>query len=447
MSTPGTPAQPYYPQVDKSVDPKVNVHLQRIYPALNDHDKAIVTLKQQLADVVAGKTVIQKTASSTTSGSSTVAGVSSFNTLTGAVSFYPSLGTDNDQSGNTSYATQTSDSGALIIVNDPAPVAISLNSAVTPPYFFFITNFGAGTATLTPTTGTINGGASFPLPENYFGVVVFDGTNWEASAAISGAGLTGYVPKWNSPSSLGDSHIDDGVTTPGWVTIQEPAYVGSLFSSLSAYAQSIAGPFPNPYPSDFWAVTKGLNPGGAFLITDGTSDGISAGECLNAYMIGTFNVPTTNGAGGLNFSVYMTGPANINGRSWALLTYLEYAGSATCFDVRGLWVKGVVNSGGGSITNNYGIFVDDQTVAANNWAIKTGKGLNEFGDTVKIHGVIETGIVYSVAGTPLPTAASVGMGARAFVSDATVSTFASAYVGGGANKVPVYSDGTGWFIG
>ena len=55
--------------------------------------------------------------------------------------------------------------------------------------------------------------------------------------------------------------------------------------------------------------------------------------------------------------------------------------------------------------------------------------------------------VYSVAGTPLPSAAIVGNGARAFVSDATSNTFAAAYAGSGSFKVPVYSDGTGWFIG
>ena len=55
--------------------------------------------------------------------------------------------------------------------------------------------------------------------------------------------------------------------------------------------------------------------------------------------------------------------------------------------------------------------------------------------------------VYSVAGTPLPSAATMGQGAIAFVSDATSTTFASAYTGGGSNKVPVYSDGTIWRIG
>ena len=55
--------------------------------------------------------------------------------------------------------------------------------------------------------------------------------------------------------------------------------------------------------------------------------------------------------------------------------------------------------------------------------------------------------VYSVAGTALPNAVTMGVGARAFVSDATVNTFATAYTGGGSNKVPVYSDGTVWRIG
>jgi len=55
--------------------------------------------------------------------------------------------------------------------------------------------------------------------------------------------------------------------------------------------------------------------------------------------------------------------------------------------------------------------------------------------------------VYSVAGIALPAAGSAGIGARAFVSDATASTFATAYIGGGSNKVPVYSDGSSWYIG
>lgn len=38
-------------------------------------------------------------------------------------------------------------------------------------------------------------------------------------------------------------------------------------------------------------------------------------------------------------------------------------------------------------------------------------------------------------------------GARAFITDSNTSTFAAAAAGGGANFVPVYSDGTNWRVG
>ena len=53
--------------------------------------------------------------------------------------------------------------------------------------------------------------------------------------------------------------------------------------------------------------------------------------------------------------------------------------------------------------------------------------------------------VYTVA--TLTAAATAGAGARAFVSDSTATTFAAVVAGGGANGVPVYSDGTNWRIG
>jgi hypothetical protein len=57
---------------------------------------------------------------------------------------------------------------------------------------------------------------------------------------------------------------------------------------------------------------------------------------------------------------------------------------------------------------------------------------------------LETG---STVVASLASAATVGTGARAFVTDATATTFASVVAGGGSNRVPVYSDGTDWRIG
>jgi len=47
----------------------------------------------------------------------------------------------------------------------------------------------------------------------------------------------------------------------------------------------------------------------------------------------------------------------------------------------------------------------------------------------------------------LPSAATVGTGGRHHVTDATATTFNSVVAGGGANSVPVFSDGTNWRIG
>lgn len=59
-------------------------------------------------------------------------------------------------------------------------------------------------------------------------------------------------------------------------------------------------------------------------------------------------------------------------------------------------------------------------------------------------GYVRTG---SYVVSALPSAGTVGAGARAFVTDATATTFASTVAGGGANKVPVVSDGTNWIVG
>lgn len=50
---------------------------------------------------------------------------------------------------------------------------------------------------------------------------------------------------------------------------------------------------------------------------------------------------------------------------------------------------------------------------------------------------------YTVA--TLPAATTVGN--RAFVTDATSTTFNSIVAGGSTNKVPVFADGTNWRIG
>ena len=69
---------------------------------------------------------------------------------------------------------------------------------------------------------------------------------------------------------------------------------------------------------------------------------------------------------------------------------------------------------------------------------------NITGGNISTDGAVKTGSF--VTGT-IPAAAGVGAGARAFVTDADSVAFGNIYTGGSGNAVPVYSNGTNWYIG
>ena len=59
--------------------------------------------------------------------------------------------------------------------------------------------------------------------------------------------------------------------------------------------------------------------------------------------------------------------------------------------------------------------------------------------------VVLSTTVYTVE--TLPSAVTATAGARTFVSDSSVTTFNTTVAGGGANTVPVFSNGTDWKVG
>lgn len=73
--------------------------------------------------------------------------------------------------------------------------------------------------------------------------------------------------------------------------------------------------------------------------------------------------------------------------------------------------------------------------------------LNEFLGQNFTNVVAETVQTTAVLYSALPTAADAGIGTRAFITDGSTATFGATVTGGGANKVPVYSDGTNWKVG
>jgi len=123
------------------------------------------------------------------------------------------------------------------------------------------------------------------------------------------------------------------------------------------------------------------------------------------------------------------------------------------------YATGVTIGAGSSITNQYAFRVDSTaTGATNNYAywsgLAAGGGNYAFyagGTAPSVFNGVVTFTTYTkmtpTAVASLTAAATAGAGARAFVTDATATTFASVVAGGGANNVPVYCDGTDWRIG
>lgn len=154
----------------------------------------------------ATSTTTTATAVASTSTTVATAGVTSFNTQTGAVSFFSPLGTVSNQSGETAYTTEGTDAGALIVLSDASAIAITLSATVMAPWFAVMSNAGAGTATLTPASGTISypgnpGASSMTLPAGALTILFFDATNFFAAttpsapatiAPVAGEYLTGY---------------------------------------------------------------------------------------------------------------------------------------------------------------------------------------------------------------------------------------------------------------
>lgn len=69
--------------------------------------------------------------------------------------------------------------------------------------------------------------------------------------------------------------------------------------------------------------------------------------------------------------------------------------------------------------------------------------------TLSVPNITTTGVVKTTATTysGLPSAGTVGAGARAFITDANTTTFLATVGGGGSNSVPVVSNGSTWIVG
>lgn len=156
-------------------------------------------------------------------------------------------------SGTTDTLLST-DNGNLVTYSNASAVAVTLpegGSAGFPQSAFtvMVRNYGAGTVTITPTTSTINNGASsLALAQNQSAVLVEDASgNYQALVINSGtvttsASLTtNALPKATGAAQLGNSSVSDNGTT---VSTSEPVLSSGLTASGNVY-----GPWPSAVTS------------------------------------------------------------------------------------------------------------------------------------------------------------------------------------------------------
>lgn len=123
----------------------------------------------------------------------------------------------NAQTG-TSYTVLTSDRNALVTFSNASAVTVSLPQANSTTFkdgwAFYAYNKGAGTATIVPSTSTINGAANLKLLTNRGALIVSDGTNYQVfgwvdtdNIDIDGGAIDGITLGTNS--AVTEAQIDN----------------------------------------------------------------------------------------------------------------------------------------------------------------------------------------------------------------------------------------------
>jgi hypothetical protein len=157
-----------------SLPPEVQMVHRTTWNAILDLQGAVPLLKSQID---ANKTAVASATSSTNTTSSSES----------TVIVTTTIGMVNDQTGQTTYATQQTDYGAFILFGDTSPIAVTLTQGteITIPWYAILINNDSGLVTATPATGFITypgnpAAASMPVPQNTAAFIAYDGADFYA---------------------------------------------------------------------------------------------------------------------------------------------------------------------------------------------------------------------------------------------------------------------------
>lgn len=162
MSTPAI-----FRMLEGKVPHEVIQAFELLFKGTKDTSDAVKHLKGQHDDLAKQVTTTTKTANAAATQASAAAT---------AIQQPVAAGQVNPQ--NVNYALQQQDHMGAVVLQGTAALAVTLNNLVNAPYKTRIMNQSTQTATLTPTTGTVNGSASVNLTAGASYDTYFDGVNW-----------------------------------------------------------------------------------------------------------------------------------------------------------------------------------------------------------------------------------------------------------------------------
>lgn len=186
MSTPPVVNPPSFRfpfEISGKVHPEVEKAIRWAFNGLTNHEQAFAALNTKVNAATPTTSTVSTPATATTTAENVT--INEPGTVTGGVV--------NNQTGVTSYIIQQSDNAGLVVLNDASPIALSLVTALTVPFYTTITNAGSSTATLTPTTGQVNNNATLTVPGMSFATLFLDGTNWWADEPGTSTGAVTQI--------------------------------------------------------------------------------------------------------------------------------------------------------------------------------------------------------------------------------------------------------------